>query len=84
MKNPFSRKKPEEVDEDAAAELEAEELQRSTEEIEAEKERKRLLREEKKFHKLQAKKRKRLERFLAPIFLGLTIVISLIIYFIRR
>jgi hypothetical protein len=59
------------------------ELQRSTEEIEAEKEAKRFAREERKFLKEAEKKRKQRQRFIAPILLILTIIISFILWRMR-
>lgn len=62
----------------------AKKIKRSTEEIEAEKERKRLAREEKKFQKEHQKKLQRLERWVAPVLLILTIIISYIVWQMRK
>lgn len=59
-------------------------LQQTTEEIEAEKEAKRLAREERKFLKEVEKKRKQRERFIAPILLIISIIISLILWVMNR
>jgi len=55
-------------------------LQKTTEEIEAEKEAKRLAREEKKFQKEVEKKRKRKERLIAPLLLLITVVCSWLVW----
>ncbi|MBW7943983.1 hypothetical protein H3C70_01130 [Patescibacteria group bacterium] len=60
------------------------ELQRNTEEVEAEKEAKRLAREERKFLKDTERKRKQKERFVAPVLLILTIAISLVLWMMNR
>jgi hypothetical protein len=85
MKNPFSRKNQEEMEEESQDSKNShgpsiEELQKKTEEIEAERERKKFVREEKKFLKEQEKKRKRLEKMMAPILLLLTLLFSYFIY----
>jgi hypothetical protein len=64
---------------DYAAKAEA--LQKSTRSIEDEKMAKRLAREEKNFYKEVAKKNKARERWVAPLLLILTILISFLIYF---
>jgi hypothetical protein len=78
------KKKNQEPAEDEVEEIDyaqkAAELEKTTKQIEAEKELKRQAREEKKFHKEQAKKRQRLERFVAPILLFLTLLASYFIY----
>jgi hypothetical protein len=55
------------------------ELKKTTEQIEAEKEQKRLAREERKFLKAEEKKRKKIERFIGPLLLILTVVISYLV-----
>jgi hypothetical protein len=62
----------------------AAELEQSIEDIEAEKERKRFEREEKKFLKEHKKKRQKQERFIAPLLLILTLLISYLIYLTTR
>jgi hypothetical protein len=57
-------------------------LQQTTEEVEAEKEAKRLAREERKFLKAIEKKRKQKERLVAPFLLVATVVVSLIMWMI--
>jgi hypothetical protein len=59
---------------------ELEEIAERTERIEEEKEAKRLAREEKKFQKELAKKRATQEKFVAPILLIVTILVSIIFY----
>jgi hypothetical protein len=71
-------------DDELDDEQKAEQLERTTEEIEAEKERRRFEREEKKFLKEHAKKSKARERFIAPLLLILTILISYIIFLLRQ
>jgi hypothetical protein len=88
MKNPFHRKNSKNEDdiekdssqEEMPAHLSIAQLEKRTVEIEAERERKRIEREEKKFHKMQAEKRRRVERWLAPLFLVVTFIISFFIY----
>lgn len=60
------------------------ELQKTTEEIEAEKEAKRLAREERKFLKEVEKKRKQKERFVAPLLLIISIIVSLVLWAMNR
>jgi septal ring factor EnvC (AmiA/AmiB activator) len=59
-------------------------LQKTTAEVEAEKEAKRIAREERKFHKEQEQKRKQKERFVAPVLLLLTIIASLVLWMLNR
>jgi cytoskeletal protein RodZ len=59
-------------------------LQKSTEEVEAEKEAKRLAREEKRFHKEVEKKRKQKERFIAPLLLVITMLVSFVLWTVYR
>ncbi len=89
MKNPFHHKKNSKDEEradaassgdDMPAHLSIAQLEKRTAEIEAERERKRIEREEKKFHKSQAEKRRKIERWLAPFFLFITLVFSFFIY----
>ena len=90
MKNPFhkkSKKEKELEEQERAAENDesaAEQIVKTTEEIEAEKERKRFLREERKFLKQHAEKRKKMERFVAPVLLILTILLSYVIYLMHQ
>ncbi len=74
----FRRKK--EKEEPTPEEQLAEEVQLSTEEIEAEKLRKKQEREERKFLKEQQRISQRRQRFVAPILLLITIFISLLIW----
>lgn len=60
------------------------ELRKTTAEVEAEKEAKRLAREERKFHKEQEQKLKQKERFVAPVLLLVTIIASLILWMLNR
>jgi len=55
-------------------------LQLSTEQIEAEKERKKLEREERKFFKEHQKKSQKIQRLVAPVLLILTFIISFLIW----
>jgi hypothetical protein len=70
-----------------AAELEqaqsAEAIEKTTEEVEAEREQKRLAREEKKFLKTHARKRQKLERLVAPVLLIVTLLLSYLIFLSR-
>lgn len=59
-------------------------LQRSTAEVEAEKEAKRIAREERRFLKEQEQKRKQKERFVAPVILIITIIVSLVLWMMNR
>lgn len=59
-------------------------LQQTTAEVEAEKEAKRLAREERKFLKEQEQKRKHKERFIAPILLLITVLVSLLLWMMNR
>ena len=54
-------------------------LEKRTAEIEAEKERKRFAREERKFLKEHKKKQEKLERFVAPVLLLVTILVSYLV-----
>ena len=58
-------------------------LEKKTAEVEAEKARKKFVREERRFLKEQALKRKKLERWLAPILLLITIAISVLIWLLH-
>ncbi len=60
------------------------ELQKTTQEIEEEKYQKKLAREERKFHKEQALKRKKRERWVAPVLLLLTILVSYLVWIFSR
>lgn len=72
----------EELSEDQELIDQLDDLQKSTEEIEAEKEAKRIAREERKFRKeIEAKKKKR-ERLVAPFILIATIVVSLVLWIV--
>jgi hypothetical protein len=62
----------------------AEEVLRSIEEIEAEKEAKRFAREEKKFLKAHRKKQEQREKLVAPILLILTVLISYFLYWLSQ
>ena len=57
------------------------ELQQRTEEIEAEKRLKKREREERRLKREKAKRQQVWEKLIAPIILGLTILVSLIVYF---
>jgi|GEM_PF-694363 len=59
-------------------------LQRTTAEVEGEKEAKRLAREERKFLKDQEEKRKRKERFIAPIILIVSVMVSFALWMMNR
>lgn len=82
----LGKKKDEEDSEGKDYELlnQLDKLQRSTAEVEAEKEAKRLAREERKFLKEQEQKRKRKERFVAPIILIITVLVSLVLWMVNR
>jgi len=56
------------------------ELERKTIEIEAEREKKRLAREEKQFNKSQAVKRQKMERWIAPLLLIMTLLAAFFLY----
>ncbi len=83
MKNPFGKKKRR-GDKKAEREHEEKEVARKVEksaaEIEAEKEAKKFAREEKKFLKLHAEKRKKWERLIAPVVLILSLIASYFIW----
>lgn len=72
------------LDEDVDYAAKAAELQKNTQEIEATKAAKRLAREEKKFYKEIEKKNKERERWVAPLLLILTLLISYLIFFLHR
>lgn len=59
-------------------------FKKTTEEIEAEKEAKRLAREERKFLKEVERKRKQKERFVAPLLLVISIIVSLVLWAMNR
>ena len=82
MKNPFSEKKKKNNRKEDSQMLEK--IEKSTAEIEAEKVAKKNAREEKKFLKLHAQKRKKWERLVAPVVLFLTILFSYLIWLRSR
>lgn len=82
MKNPFAEKKKKSGQKDDPRMVEK--IERSTAEIEAEKAAKKHAREEKKFLKLHAEKRKKWERLVAPVVLFLTILLSYFIWLRSR
>ncbi len=83
MKNPFGKKIKKDKKLKVSEEERAEQVRKSTQQIEDEKNEKKFKREERKFIKEQEAKRKRLERFIAPILLTLTILVSYLIYLMR-
>jgi hypothetical protein len=72
-----------ELDRDADYEARASALKRSTEEIEAEKNARKFSREEKNFYKELEKKNKSRERWVAPLLLILTVLVSFAIFFLN-
>lgn len=78
----FSKKTAEESGEEDELIEQLDALQMTTEQIEAEKEAKRIAREERKFLKEIQKKKKQRERMIAPFLLLMTIIISMILWVI--
>lgn len=85
MKNPFHKSTKEssahiDKESDITSQSSILDLEKRTAAIEAEREQKRFAREEKNFHKAVNEKRKRMERWVAPVLLILTILCSFLIY----
>jgi len=80
----FGKKQPAEMDNDQSEDGELldqlDALQETTQQVEAEKEAKRLAREERKFLKDLEKKRKQKEKLVAPFLLIVTILISWLLW----
>ncbi len=84
MKNPLSQKKKNTEEKNKDDHSTIAELEEKTAEIEAERERKRFAREERKFHRAQAEKRQKLERWVAPILLLATLLLSSLIFWMMK
>ncbi|MCA9369741.1 hypothetical protein KC686_01145 [Candidatus Woesebacteria bacterium] len=65
----------------AGSTLTADEIREATERVEEEKQAKAAAREEKRRLKALKEKRKKQERLVAPTLLGITVIVSMVLYF---